>query len=497
MSDAIITQADAEIQNAADAFVAKWQGVTASELSTSQSFLIELSQLLGLDTPHATAEQDYMFERPITFAHGDGSTSAGRIDLYRRGAFVLESKKLRQSAHTKGFDDAMLRARSQAEGYARALPASEGRPPFLIVVDVGHRIELYSEFSRSGATYTPFPDPRSHRIALADLRQPEIRNRLRRVWLDPLGLDPSRESARVTREIATRLAKLAQSLEQARHDPEVVAQFLMRCLFTMFAEDVKLLPQDSFRQLLIKHAEQPDIAMRMLAQLWRDMDSGGFSAVIAGDVLRFNGKLFKQPDTLPLDTAQLTLLIEAARADWKHVEPAIFGTLLERALSPGERHRLGAHYTPRAYVERLVLPTVIEPLRKEWGEAQAAAMTLAAEDKPDDAVKELRRFHHRLCIVRVLDPACGSGNFLYVTLEHLKRLEGEVLLSLDELGYRQTGLALDGERADATAGETVDPHNLLGIELNPRAAAIAEVVLWIGYLQWHFRTRGDVFPRSR
>nr|WP_228064327.1 DNA methyltransferase [Lysobacter avium] len=435
-----------------------------------------------------------MFERPITFAHGDGSTSAGRIDLYRRGAFVLESKKLRQGAHTKGFDDAMLRARSQAENYARALPAAEGRPPFLIVVDVGHRIELYSEFSRSGATYTPFPDPRSHRIALADLRQAEVRDRLRRVWLDPLGLDPSRESARVTREIATRLAKLARSLEQARHAPEAVAQFLMRCLFTMFAEDVKLLPQDSFRELLTKHAEQPDIAMRMLAQLWRDMDSGGFSAVIAGNVLRFNGKLFKQPDTLPLDTAQLTLLIEAARADWKHVEPAIFGTLLERALSPGERHKLGAHYTPRAYVERLVLPTVIEPLRKEWGEAQAAAMTLAAEDKPNDAVKELRRFHHRLCTVRVLDPACGSGNFLYVTLEHLKRLEGEVLLALDELGYRQTGLALDGERADATAGETVDPHNLLGIELNPRAAAIAEVVLWIGYLQWHFRTRGDVFP---
>ncbi|MEN5206684.1 DNA methyltransferase [Stenotrophomonas terrae] len=494
MSDAVNTQADAEIQDGADAFITRWQGVAASELSTSQSFLIELSQLLGVDTPHPTPEQDYMFERPITFAHGDGSSSAGRIDLYRRGAFVLESKKLKQGAHTKGFDDAMLRARSQAEAYARALPAAEGRPPFVVVVDVGHRIELYSEFSRSGATYTPFPDPRSHRIALADLRKPEIRDRLRRIWLDPLGLDPSRESARVTREIATRLAKLARSLEQTGHDAEAVAQFLMRCLFTMFAEDVKLLPHDSFRELLTRHAEQPDIAMRMLAQLWRDMDSGGFSAVIAVNVLRFNGKLFKQPDTLPLDTAQLILLIEAARADWKHVEPAIFGTLLERALSPGERHKLGAHYTPRAYVERLVLPTVIEPLRKEWGEAQAAAMTLAAEDKPDDAVKELRRFHHRLCTVRVLDPACGSGNFLYVTLEHLKRLEGEVLLALDELGYRQTGLALDGERADAAAGETVDPHNLLGIELNPRAAAIAEVVLWIGYLQWHFRTRGDVHP---
>ncbi|MDH5829562.1 class I SAM-dependent DNA methyltransferase [Luteimonas sp. M1R5S18] len=491
--------ADARGDAGAGDFIARWQGVAASELSTSQSFLIDLCRLLGVDAPHPTPEQDYMFERPISFAHGDGSTSAGRIDLYRRGAFVLESKKVRLGSHTKGFDDALLRARSQAEGYARALPAAEGRPPFVVVVDVGQRIELYSEFSRSGATYVPFPDPRSHRIALDDLRRPEVRERLRRVWLDPLSLDPSRESARVTREIADRLARLARSLEkgadgQPGHDPEAVARFLMRCLFTMFAEDVELLPRDSLRDLLARHADQPDVAMRMLAQLWRDMDAGGFSAVLAGEVLRFNGKLFKQPDTLPLDRDQIGLLLEAARADWKHVEPAIFGTLLERALSPKDRHKLGAHYTPRAYVERLVLPTVIEPLRREWSEAQAAAGTLAAEDKADAAVAELRRFHHRLCTMRVLDPACGSGNFLYVTLEHLKRLEGEVLNALDELGDRQTGLAIGGERADATAGETVDPHNLLGIELNPRAAAIAEVVLWIGYLQWHYRTRGDVHP---
>ena len=481
-------------QDAAETLIAKWNGVAASELSTSQSFLIDLCHLLSVETPHPTLEQDYMFERPITFTHGDGSSSPGRIDLYRRGAFVLESKKLKAAKHTKGFDEGLLRARTQAEQYARALPAAEGRPPFVVVVDVGNRIELYAEFSRSGATYTPFPDPRSHRIALDDLRKPELRERLRQVWTDPLALDPSRESARVTREIAAQLAELAKRLEAAGHSAEAVAQFLMRCLFTMFAEDVKLLPSDSFRDLMMKHADQPDIAMRMLAQLWRDMDSGGFSAVIAGNVLQFNGKLFKQPDTLPLDKPQLALLILAAEAKWDHVEPAIFGTLLERALSPNERHKLGAHYTPRAYVERLVLPTVIEPLRAEWSDAQAAALLLAAEGKPDEAAVELRRFHHRLCTVRVLDPACGSGNFLYVTLEHLKRLEGEVLNALDELGDRQTGLALGGERADAAAGETVDPHNLLGIELNPRAAAIAEVVLWIGYLQWHFRTRGDVFP---
>ncbi|MEO8011725.1 MAG: DNA methyltransferase, partial [Dokdonella sp.] len=472
-------------------FIARWTGVTASELSTAQSFAADLCRMLGVDTPHPDAEQQYMFERPIKFHHGDGSTSDGRIDLYRRGAFVLESKKLRLNANTRGFDGAMLRARSQAEQYARALPASEGRPPFLIVVDVGNRIELYAEFSRSGATYTPFPDPRSHRIALADLADAKIRERLRKVWTDPLTLDPSRESARVTREIAARLATLARSLESA-HAPETVAQFLMRCLFTMFAEDVRLLPAESFRDLLLKHADNPDVAMRMLDLLWRDMDSGGFSGVLAADVLRFNGKLFKNPDTLPLDKVQLALLIDAARADWKHVEPAIFGTLLERALSPSERHKLGAHYTPRAYVERLVLPTVIEPLRAERGDKQAAALTLAAEGKADEAVRAIRAFHHRLCTVRVLDPACGSGNFLYVTLEHLKRLEGEVLNALDELGFRQTGLAIDGERADAFGGETVDPHQLLGIELNPRAAEIAEVVLWIGYLQWHFRTRGDI-----
>jgi hypothetical protein len=503
---------------ASDAFIAKWSGVTASELSTAQSFALDLCRLLDVPLPHPDAEQQYMFERPVTFTHGDGSTSAGRIDLYKRGCFVLEAKKLKAPTHTKGFDDALLRARSQAEQYARALPAGEGRPPFLIVLDVGNRIELYSEFSRSGATYTPFPDPRSHRIALTDLRDETIRERLRTIWLDPLALDPSRESARVTREIAARLAALAKSLEQAGHRADAVAQFLMRCLFTMFAEDVKLLPPESFRNLLINYAEQPDVAMRMLGILWHDMDVGGFSGAIASEVLRFNGKLFKQPDTLPLTREQIALLIEAARAKWEHVEPAIFGTLLERALDPGERHKLGAHYTPRAYVERLVLPTVIEPLRGEWSDAHAAAILKASEaaeiehelaTSPKSRHKNLlerlrgvrsaaidivRNFHHRLCTVKVLDPACGSGNFLYVTLEHLKRLEGEVFNALDELGFRQTGLALGGERADAMGGETVDPHQLLGIELNPRAAAIAEVVLWIGYLQWHYRTRGDVNP---
>lgn len=488
-----------------DAFLARWAGASGGELANYQLFLTELAELLELPRPEpATAEREanaYVFERQVTFRYGDGSVGEGRIDLYRRGAFVCEAKKVRADTATRRFDDAMLRARSQAEAYARALPADEGRPPFLIVVDVGRVIELYAEFSRSGATYTPFPDPRSHRIALESLRDPAVRERLRAVWLDPLSLDPTRRSARVTREIAARLAELARSLESAGHPAEAVAAFLSRCLFTCFAEDIGLLPKDGFRQLLERHREDPTVAMRMVESLWREMDSGGFSIALAAPVLRFNGKLFKQADTLPLDRGQIDLLIEAARAQWSEVEPAIFGTLLERALDPTERHALGAHYTPRAYVERLVLPTVIEPLRADWADAKAAAIVLANEGDTAAALDAIRDFHRTLCRVRVLDPACGSGNFLYVTLEHLKRLEGEVLNAFDEIdpsrqdaSRRQQGLALDGPRADPFGGEGVDPHQLLGIELNPRAAAIAEMVLWIGYLQWHYRTRGDVHP---
>jgi hypothetical protein len=241
--------------------------------------------------PHPTPEQSYMFERPITFTHGDGSTSAGRIDCYRRGHFVWESKKLKDgerqaAAGSRRFDDALLRARTQAENYARALPAAEGRPPFVVVVDVGHVIELYAEFTRSGATYTPFPDPRSHRIRLEQLADPAIRKRLKALWTDPLSLDPSRASARVTREVAAELAELAKSLEAAGHTPHHVAGFLTRCLFSMFAEDVGLLPKSgpeglgSFVHLLRQHREQPATLAQMLKIFWAGMDAGGFNAAM-------------------------------------------------------------------------------------------------------------------------------------------------------------------------------------------------------------------------
>lgn len=511
-------------QQSLEAFIARWKESAAAERANYQLFLSELCDVLEVERPQPAQADDaqnaYVFERAVTFDNGDGTTSAGRIDLYKRGCFVLEAKQGSERAQssgaatllegeaqaaiaargsggrarrgtavrgTRGWDVAMRSARGQAEQYVRALPVAEGNPPFVVVTDVGHSFELYADFSRAGKTYVPFPDARSYRIQIDELTKEDVRERLRAVWTEPLSLDPSRRSARVTREVAARLAVLARSLEESGYAAERVANFLMRAIFTMFAEDVRLIPNGSFTTLL-QVVKEKDVKTfpHMIGALWATMNTGGFSTVIMEQIIEFNGGLFEESEALPLNAAQLDLLIEASRADWKDVEPAIFGTLLERALDSRERHKLGAHYTPRAYVERLVMPTIIEPLRQEWEAVLAAAVTLANAGKVAEAAEEAKRFHRQLCKVRVLDPACGSGNFLYVTLEHLKRLEGEVLDALHGFGESQ-GVLED-------TGLTVDPHQLLGIEVNPRAAAITDLVLWIGYLQWHFRTRGEVTP---
>jgi len=192
---------------AIDAFIARWQHADGTERANYQLFLTELCTLLGLPQPDParedTRENAYCFERRVIFQHGDGAQSPGFIDLYRRGCYVLETKQTGLGLDTAGWDKEMLRAHGRAMQYARALPIAEGRPPFVVIVDVGRSIELYSEFSRSGGAYIPYPDPRSHRIRLGDLRRPEIRARLCAVWLDPLSLDPTRRAARVTPATST------------------------------------------------------------------------------------------------------------------------------------------------------------------------------------------------------------------------------------------------------------------------------------------------------
>ena len=494
-------------------FETRWKQSGGAERANYGLFLQDLCDLIGVPRPDPTtdnpAQDAYVLERAVTFQDG-AKTSTGRIDLYKRGCFVLETKQgtdtpdqqkraerselglppeKRRKGHavrgTANWGQMMQAARQQALNYVRALPTEEPRPLFVLVADVGYCIDVYSNFAGVGDSFVPFPDQTHYRLPLSKLADEETRNRLRLIFTEPRELDPSRRAARVTRELAGYLAGVSSQLERMGHAPDLVAQFLMRCLFTMFSEDVGLIPKESFTGMLRQYA-QPDLLQYLpdaLQSLWHTMDAGGFSPDLKARLRKFNGKLFHDARALPLTADQMTLLLKAAEADWKDVEPAIFGTLLERALDPRERHSLGAHYTPRRYVERLVLPTVIEPLRREWTTAQAAAARQLEEGKSKEARAELVRFLTRLTSLRILDPACGSGNFLYVTLEHLKRLEGEVLAAINS--YGQTGLLY------LSGGTTVSPRQLLGLELNPRAAAIADVVLKIGYLQWHLRTQGE------
>lgn len=496
-----------------EAFIQRWQGREGGQERANYAlFLTELCNVLNLDPPepaNATAElNDYVFERVVREIDRDGSSHSRRIDLYKRGAFVLEAKQSRQRGGAKevpgqaellllpdnprrgrrgadrGWDVLMMNARQQAEDYVRLLPAEHAPPPFVIVCDVGHCFEIYANFRRDGKAYDQFPDRQSFRIYLDDLRQVEIRERLATIWRDPLSLDPASRAARVTREIAKRLAEVSKALEAQEHPPELVAMFLMRCLFTMFAEDIGLLPDKSFSQVLQRCESDPRKLGPLVGQLWEAMDKGGWAHAIETTVRQFNGQFFSDRTVLPLKKEDIGELRQAATYDWRDVDPSIFGTLLEQALDKDERRRLGAHYTPRAYVERLVIATVIEPLRDDWRQVLSTAERQHTAGRAKDAVATVQKFHKSLCELRILDPACGTGNFLYVTLELLKRLEGEVLEALADLGGQE---ALAGFQ-----GLTVDPHQFLGLEINARAAAIAELVLWIGHLQWHIRTKGGL-----
>jgi hypothetical protein len=502
-----------------ETFITQWTLTGGSELANTHSFVTGLCGLIGVDSPKGSrtddALNDYVFERRVFQKEADGTESFGRIDAYKRDCFVLEAKqgsdadrkaaeqgeadldlfgqtanvRLKRGTAKRGtpaWSKAMVEARGQAERYAKALPVDHSWPPFLLVTDVGHCIDVYADFSGTGKQYTQFPDAARFRIALGDLRDANVRARLATIWTDPLSLDPSKEAARVTREIAAHLAELSKRLEKREQNPTKVADFLMRCLFTMFAEDVRLIPEGSFTNFLSRLQKRPENFAPQLSALWQAMDKGGLAGMLgdAGEtVLRFNGYLFKDTTAIALHADEIGLLIEASTHKWNHVEPAIFGTLLERALDGKERAKLGAHYTPRAYVERLVMPTIMEPLRADWAGVQAAAGQLIEAGKASEAHGVIEKFHGQLASTKVLDPACGTGNFLYVALARMKELEGEVLGRLGELGDKQYLAEL--------SGRTITPENFLGIEINPRAAAIAQLVLWIGYLQWHFKVNGE------
>jgi type I restriction-modification system DNA methylase subunit len=507
----------------------KWLGTEGgAERANYQMFLTELTQALGLPTPDPKGAGlgDYQFEAPVKSLAALGRKGRGRIDLYKRDCFILEAKQSRMapgeaselelpdpppkpiydlfgaitgyeapgSRKLGRYDTLMADARVQAERYALALPAEHRSPPFLIVADIGRSFELYFDWAGNGRGYGPFPDERSYRLPFEALGTDDkvgplkltAAEVLRAIWTAPASIDPRLRAAEVTRDIAERLKRVAEQLEKderARHPGaaeiamgiEQTSLFLMRMLFCMFAEDVGLLPKESFQTFLSDAKDRSDQFWRRgLEDLWSRMndpvEANRYWSYGDAIIRYFNGNLFSGARVYDLPAEFKKELLVAAKRDWRSVEPAIFGTLLEQVLTAKDRAKLGAHYTPRAYVERLVQATIMDVLAPEWDAVLAEARAKADAGDAEGAIADARAFHERLAEVRVLDPACGTGNFLYVAMEQLLRLEGEVRQFAASLG--------------ATLAPRVEPNHFLGLELNPRAAVIAELVLWIGWLRY-------------
>lgn len=493
-------------------FIAWSRASSGAELANAQKIFDRLCQALHVpDTglKKAGDQNPYVFEEDVK----EGKRHR-RIDVYRRGCFVFEAKqgidpkdparldaiavtaaakaKIGHTQNVKGagirgstdWVDEMQKGRHQAGNYAvQVTRRGDPKPPFLLVADAGHKLWIWSSFTQDARDdYGDFELGAA--LSWEDLARPDVFKLLRQIWLTPEELNEEAHGQRVAAKIATLVGKLAMRLEK-RFSPAVVGDFLMKCVFTMFAEDVGFLPHHIFTARLQgwvqeARAGQADRFVRGLRNLWTRMRDGG--DLESGDPIRqFNGYLFKDPEPLALQTDEMDSLLDAARADWRRVSPAIFGTLLERALSAEERQRLGAFYTPEAYILRLVDKTIMVPLRTRWTETRAE-MELQLRTGKDK--KKARRtaiatghaFRKQLTDIRVLDPACGSGNFLYVALKEMKRLESEVIRALDTMGSKQTWFDMPGE--------TVHPAQFFGIEIKPWAAKIAELVLWIGYLQW-------------
>jgi len=460
---------------------ASWASTQASERASFQPWLIQFCDALGVPAPVPPSEQ-YQFEYPVRVIDRDGREATNFIDCWKAGHFALEAKA---TDVADANEQPLRKAFGQVRNYVAHTKGAA--PPFLMVVDVPRTLIIWDRWS---GEYGGFPA--GYRINLATLAErPQDIRLLQDIFTDPAARDPRGRAQIVTQEIAGKLAELAAAFEGRGHESERVARFLMRCVFCFFAEDIGLLPEGLFKRTLetARTAGGPQRVAQVLTALWETMDTGGsFGADL---IRRFNGHFFRSVDALPLEAADVRLLIQAADFDWSSVEPSIFGTLLVRALDPTERHRLGAEYTPREYIERLVEPTVVEPIRERWTAVQGAVLQLteatgrrqAAAQR--QAVQELLDFHAWMRGLRFLDPACGSGNFLYVTMAAVKRIELEVMRELERVRGR--------EQVEAVLDE-VHPRQFFGIEVKPWAREIAELTLWIGYHQFWRDAHGGRTP---
>ena len=436
------------------AFINKWRAVTLNERAVAHEHFIDLCRLLHEPTP---AEADptgetYRFERRAR----QDSGRQGWADVWKRGCFGWEYK-----GNHANLDAAFQQLRQ----YALALE----NPPLLIVSDM-RRFRIHTNWTNSVS--------KVHEFTLYDLDDADTWNKLKWAFSDPERLRPEQTRQLITEQAAAKFADVAQRLRENGHDREAVARFVNRLAFCMFAEDMGLLPDKLFRRLLNSVRGRSDQFAPLATDLFARMASGGMFGV--DDVPWFDGGLFDEDSgALPLDRPGVEIVREAARLDWSEIDPSILGTLFERGLDPDKRSQLGAHYTDPDKVMRIVEPVVVRPWLAEWETAKdLIAREMAQADAPGDgsrrrqrAERLLREFLGRLRKFRVLDPACGSGNFLYLALRALKDLEHRIQLEAQ-------GLGLGRQRP------TVGPASVKGIELNPYAAELARVSVWIGEIQW-------------
>jgi type II restriction/modification system DNA methylase subunit YeeA len=452
-------------------FIAKWRAAELKERSASQSHFNDLCALLGVVDPITADPTGEWF----AFEKGASKTSGGEgwADVWRKGCFAWEYKGPR-----KDLDKAF----SQLLQYSVALE----NPPLLIVSDMD-RIRIHTNWTNTVQEV--------HEYTLEDLIEGDKREALKRAFTDPEHFKPTKTRQALTEETAREFAGIAQRLRDRGHEPTQVAHFVNQLVFCMFAEDVGLLPDNMFTKMLKASRLRPDRFEGNARKLFGAMATGG--DLDFTPIEWFNGGLFTDEHALPLTVGDIDDLHSAAKRDWSQIDPSILGTLFERGLDPAKRSQLGAHYTDREKIMMIVKPVIIDPLEAEWAEALGKMTALidsapkrtkekllspAEKRKAEKVLGEAAAIHEgfidRLTKFRVLDPACGSGNFLYVALRSLKDIEHRANLDAEALGLPRRF-------------PRVGPECVLGIELNPYAAELARVSVWIGEIQWMRRNGFD------
>ena len=457
-------------------FAKKWGNVQLGESAASQSHFIDLCRLLGQPAPVEADPQGDWF----TFEKGLDKSTGGKgfADVWRKDRFGWEYK---------GPDKDLSAAYQQLQLYREAL----GNPPLLVVCDL-NTFEVHTNFTNTVKRVYQFTNddlPLDRPVGDSGLTPLQV---LRSLFEDPDRLNPGKLQSKLTEEAAELLRELADDMRtwNAKSKTPIteqeIAHFIMRMIFCFFASDVGLLDQEAFANLIKVNKTRPDDFREYTGELFAAMKDGG--RFLMKDVPHFNGGLFDDTSVPELIADQIALLERLNELDWSDIEPSIFGTLFERIIDESKRRQLGLHYTSRDDIELIVEPVLMRPLREAWEREKTKAESYIDWQVQPESEQEflklrleeiLSRFLGRLATIRVLDPACGSGNFLYVSLALLKALEKEVIAFGERYGI--TGF-IPG----------VHPRQLFGIEMNEYAQELASAVVWIGYLQWKHRNAFDL-----